>query len=71
MPISVEAGTKMLADLLHAPPEETRLVVSSRFSQGQSLLQEKELPLLRFLETPRVHYPGIELVVDGGLMCRS
>jgi len=71
MPISVEAGTKMIEDLLQAPPEETRLVISSRFSQSQMLLKESELPLLRFLETPRIYYPGVELVVDSDISVSS
>ena len=30
-------------------------------------VERPELPFLRFLEKPRVYYPGIELVVDAEL----
>ncbi len=70
-PISVDAGTNMLGRLLQEPPEETRLVVSSRFSQGQVMMTQSDLPLLRFLETPRVYYPGVELVVDSDISVSS
>ncbi len=66
-PIPVEAGTNMLKHLLRMPPEETRIVISSRFAQRSQLMKQPELPLRRFLEIPRVYYPGIELVVDSDI----
>jgi enediyne polyketide synthase len=66
-PIPVDAGTNMLKHLLRRPPEETRIVISSRFSQHSQLMKQPELPLQRFLEFPRVYYPGIELVVDADI----
>jgi enediyne polyketide synthase len=70
-PIPVEAGTEMLKDLLRTPPKDTRIVVSSRFAQPARLLKQPELPLRRFLELPRVYYPGIELVVDSEISSAS
>ena len=34
-------------------------------------LEPRELPLLRFIDRPRVHYPGIELVADAELSADS
>lgn len=70
-PIPVEAGTEMLKNLLRTPPKDTRIVVSSRFTQPARLLRQPELPLRRFLELPRVYYPGIELVVDSEISSAS
>jgi len=70
-PIPVNAGTEMLKDLLRTPPKNTRIVVSSRFAQPARLLKQPELPLRRFLEVPRVYYPGIELVVDSEISSAS
>jgi enediyne polyketide synthase len=70
-PIPVDAGTNILKHLLRMPPQETRIVVSSRFSQHSQLMKQPELPLRRFLEIPRVYYPGIELVVDSDISLAS
>ncbi|HEV2963126.1 MAG TPA: SDR family NAD(P)-dependent oxidoreductase, partial [Candidatus Angelobacter sp.] len=70
-PIPVDAGTNMLMNLLRTPPKDTRIVVSSRFAQHSQLLKQSELPLRRFLEVPRVFYPGIELVVDTDISVAS
>jgi enediyne polyketide synthase len=66
-PIPVDAGTNMLSNLLRISPKDTRIVVSSRFAQHSQLLEQSELPLRRFLEVPRVYYPGVELVVDSDI----
>jgi enediyne polyketide synthase len=40
-------------------------VVAGRFGEPPTLpLERPDLPLLRYLETPRVYVPGVELVVD-------
>jgi enediyne polyketide synthase len=70
-PISIEAGTRELRHLLASPPGDVRVVVSGRFAGNAGLIQPPTLPLRRFLEIPRVHYPGIELVVDAQLSVSS
>lgn len=75
MPIPVDAGTNMLKHLLRRPLQgtldKTRVVISSRFSPQSQLMTQPELPLRRFLEIPRLHYPGIELVVDSDISVPS
>ncbi|MCP2732006.1 SDR family NAD(P)-dependent oxidoreductase, partial [Symplocastrum sp. BBK-W-15] len=44
------------------------IIVTGRFGDVPTLkLPKPELPFLRFLEKPRVYYPGVELVVDAEL----
>ena len=60
-----------MLDLLRRPTP-TAVVVSGRFGQPPTVrMAGGELPLLRFLEEPLVHYPGIELVVDATLSPRT
>ncbi len=64
-PIPIDAGIAMLRELLSRPLPSTSLVVTGRFGDPPTLEVERpELPLLRYLEKPRVHIPGVELVVD-------
>ena len=64
-PITPEQGVAILAELIARPPDEVAVVVTGRFGSPPTLrLEPRELPLLRFLERPRVDYPGVELVVD-------
>src|SRR5690606_3061416 len=68
-PIPPEAGTALLHDLL-ARPTPVAVVVTGRFGEPSTLrVARPELPFLRFIETPRVYYPGVELVVDAALSC--
>lgn len=63
--ITVDAGVDHFTKLARAPPRTPSVIVTGRWGRSQALeMQSSELPLLRFIETPRVHYPGIELVVD-------
>ncbi len=63
-PIPPQAGVAELLSLLDRP-SPVAVVVSGRFGSLPTLRCESpELPLQRFLETPRVHVPGVELVVD-------
>lgn len=65
IPISPERGTALLADLLASPDMPVAVVVSGRYGELPTLRTERrELPLARFLERPRVHVPGVELVVE-------
>jgi enediyne polyketide synthase len=67
-PISPEAGVEMLEQLLRRPLPATAVVVTGRFGELPTLTLDKpDLPFLRFLEQPRVFYPGVELIVDSVL----
>jgi enediyne polyketide synthase len=67
-PIPVDAGVAALLGLLAAPPSAVCVTVAGRFGPPPTVrLEGAELPLRRFLERPRVHYPGVELVADSVL----
>jgi enediyne polyketide synthase len=67
-PISLDAGLEMLRRVLASPAAPPSLVVMSRAGQLPTItLEPHELPLTRFIDRPRVHYPGIELVADAEL----
>jgi enediyne polyketide synthase len=64
-PIPVGEGVSMLARVMAWRDSPTRVVVMGRSADLPTLAIERpELPLWRFLERPRVYYPGLELVVD-------
>jgi enediyne polyketide synthase len=64
-PIPPGTGVEMLRELISRPQPAVSIVVTGRFGTPPTLEVERpELPLLRYLETPRVHVPGVELVVD-------
>jgi len=64
-PISVEKGLDSLRRLLCGSSTNVAAVVMGRLRDLPTFEVERpELPFLRFLEKPRVYYPGIELVVD-------
>ena len=63
-PIPPDAGVALLQQLL-SQPTPTSVVAMGRYPALPTLaIERRPLPLLRFLERPRVHFPGIELVVD-------
>ncbi|MBM9508605.1 type I polyketide synthase [Actinacidiphila acididurans] len=67
-PISPEHGIAVLDQLLADPNAPTSVVVMGRAEGLPTLaMPEQELPLLRFIERPQVHYPGVELVVEADL----
>ncbi|MGH3428825.1 MAG: KR domain-containing protein, partial [Mycobacteriales bacterium] len=67
-PITTRLGTRELRRILADPRARGALVVTGRVRDVPTLaLEGAELPLLRFVEAPRVHYPGIELVADAEL----
>jgi len=71
-PITPEIGIATLGRLIAQRLDATSMVVSSRFGDlPTAKLVERELPLLRFIEEPRVHYPGIELVAEATLSADS
>ena len=67
-PLTPEAGVAALSRLLASPTPTTSVVVTGRFGDLPTVnLERPELPLARFLERPRVYYPGVELVADAEL----
>ncbi|HZI12438.1 MAG TPA: SDR family NAD(P)-dependent oxidoreductase, partial [Myxococcus sp.] len=64
-PIPPEQGVALLRELLSAPGVPVAVVASGRVGAHPPLRPERPtLPFLRFLDQVRVHYPGVELVVD-------
>ncbi len=73
-PIAVDSGVAALSALLAGalPATATSAVVSGRLGEPPTVeIERRPLPLLRFLERPRVYYPGVELVVDTALSADS
>lgn len=64
-PIPPGAGVEALRALLARDLPHASVVVAGRFGDPPTVEVERpELPLLRYLEKPRVFVPGVELVVD-------
>jgi enediyne polyketide synthase len=64
-PITVDQGVTYFQHILNHRLPQARMVVTSRFGNMPTLrMTTPKLPMLRFLEQPRIYYPGIELVVD-------
>jgi enediyne polyketide synthase len=64
-PISVDAGLAILGQLLATPDLPASLVVMGRAGGLPTItLEERALPLTRFIDRPVVWYPGIELIAD-------
>jgi enediyne polyketide synthase len=67
-PIPVADGVAILKALLADPATPGTVVVTGRAEGLDTLtLEQRDLPLGRFLERPRIHYAGVELVVDADL----
>ncbi|WP_157419676.1 SDR family oxidoreductase, partial [Actinomadura kijaniata] len=63
--ITPDQGVRILRDLVADPAAPVVAVVTGRFGEMPTVsFGAGELPLLRFLERPRVSYPGVELVAD-------
>lgn len=71
-PIASDEGVALLRELL-ADPDTPQAVVMCGRVQGLPTvtLEREQLPLLRFVDRPRVHYPGIELVLDAELTAET
>jgi enediyne polyketide synthase len=63
-PIPIDSGVRILRELINESGHSGSIVVTGRFGETPTLPLYRELPLLRFTGTPRVHYPGVELVSD-------
>lgn len=71
-PIPPDGGVRILRETLRRPAGPVAVVVTGRFGEPPALkLPELALPLRRFLERKRAHYPGVELVVDTELSTAS
>lgn len=71
-PISVDDGIELLRRLLASGRTPPSVVVMGRAGSLPTItLEPRELPLGRFIDRPRVHYPGIELVADAELSADS
>ena len=67
-PIGTSQGVALFLRLLNDPNQVGTRIVAGRFGCPQTAdLRPEEPPFLRFVEQIRVHYPGIELVVDNEL----
>ena len=70
--VTVPLGVDMLARAVRFALPAVRIVVTGRYGDPPLLPFElSELPVLRFIERARVHYPGVELVVDAELSAQS
>ncbi|HEX8692703.1 MAG TPA: SDR family NAD(P)-dependent oxidoreductase [Longimicrobium sp.] len=67
-PVTPDEGVRAFLGLLARPSAPVSVVVAGRFGAPPTLrVEERELPLRRFLERPLVHYPGVELVAEAEL----
>jgi enediyne polyketide synthase len=66
--ITPEEGIDILQRLLSGPTPGPSVVVTGRLGPTPTLrVEQPELPLRRFLERPRIYYPGVELIVEADL----
>lgn len=64
-PIPTDEGIRILRHLLGQRSPVVSVVVTGRYGEASTLkVEQPELPLLRFLEQPRVYYPDVELIAD-------
>jgi enediyne polyketide synthase len=67
-PIPPDVGVELFTRLLAVSLPAVSVVVTGRYGDPPLLpFDAPELPLLRFLELPRIHYGGVELVADAEL----
>ncbi|MFD7667721.1 SDR family NAD(P)-dependent oxidoreductase [Streptomyces sp. NPDC059788] len=67
-PVPADEGVAMLRSLLADPDTPDPVVVMGRAAGLPTItLDTPELPLLRFTDRVRSHYPGVELVADSEL----
>ncbi len=71
-PIEVEQGVKELLLLMQCESSISEILVTGRLGNVSTrTFGELRLPLLRFLEQPRVHYPCIEIIAECNLSAES
>jgi enediyne polyketide synthase len=69
--IPPDQGVAWFRSLLSRGLPAVSVVVAGRVGARPPLPMEGELPLLRFLQKPRVYYPGVELVADAEVSTTS
>jgi enediyne polyketide synthase len=65
-PLTIDQGVDAFLTVVTRSAAAGCVVISGRFGR-QPALAEAPLPLARFIDTPRVHYAGTELVTDAEL----
>lgn len=72
-PITPELGVAAFMRMLRSTTAITELVLAGRLGGDFAplILDATRLPLLRFIERPRVHVPGVELIVDMDVDART
>ncbi|WP_117210190.1 type I polyketide synthase [Allorhizocola rhizosphaerae] len=71
-PVTPDQGVAVLRRLLADPRASGTIVVTGRTGELDTVrYAASELPLLRFVDRPLVHYPGVELVVETRLALGS
>lgn len=71
-PIGVDQGVSVFLDLVTGGELPVDLVVCGRLGEPRTVrFASRPLPFLRFIESPRLFQPGIELVVDAELSASS
>lgn len=70
-PISPDQGVDAFLKILSSPLPVSSVIVAGRFGQPPDVTCSVELPFRRYLQTVRVHYPGVELVADSTITAES
>ena len=71
-PITPEQGVRIFKSLVAQESRASQIVGTGRYGDPPTLrCEHPELPFVRFLERPRVYYPGVELIADSELSTHS
>jgi enediyne polyketide synthase len=71
-PITPEEGVRIFKSLLAHESPASSVIVTGRYGDSPTLRPARpDLPFARFLERPRVYYPGVELIADSELTTQS
>jgi len=65
MPITIDKGVERFISLIQDTDTPKRILVAGRFGTLETLqLKKKTLPMKRFLDSVKLYYPKIELIVE-------
>jgi enediyne polyketide synthase len=70
-PIPTARGIGWLKRILASSDKDETVLVSGRFGAPSTMPPAGDLPLWRFCEQPRVHIPGVELIIDSEMTRQS
>lgn len=71
-PIPIDEGMRRLRGVIGQRTTSGSIVITGRIGDSPTLkLEPTELPFRRFLEQPRVYYPGVELIAEVELSCAN